>query len=53
MSRSSRPRHAGMAVLDLFSAASGGWSLGMHRAGFTTVAACEIEAWRRALYAEG
>lgn len=41
-----------MEVLDLFSAAAGGWSLGMHRAGFTTVAACEVEAWRRALYAE-
>lgn len=39
-------------VLDLFSAAAGGWSLGMHRAGFRTVAACESEAWRRALYAE-
>lgn len=42
----------GREVLDLFSAAAGGWSLGMHRAGFTTVAACEVEAWRRALYAE-
>lgn len=41
-----------MEVLDLFSAAAGGWSLGMHRAGFTTVAACEVEAWRRAVYAE-
>lgn len=39
-------------VLDLFSAAAGGWSLGMHRAGFRTVAACENVAWRRALYAE-
>lgn len=39
-------------VLDLFSAAAGGWSLGMHRAGFTTMAACEVEAWRRALYSE-
>lgn len=39
-------------VLDLFSAAAGGWSLGMHRAGFTTIAACEVEAWRRALYSE-
>jgi DNA (cytosine-5)-methyltransferase 1 len=37
-------------VLDLFSAAAGGWSLGMHRAGFTTIAACEVEAWRRAMY---
>ena len=37
-------------VLDLFSAAAGGWSLGMHRAGFETVAACEYVDWRRALY---
>lgn len=41
-----------MRVLDLFSAAAGGWSLGMHRAGFKTVAACENVAWRRALYQE-
>ena len=41
-----------MRVLDLFSAAAGGWSLGLHRAGFTTVAACEFVDWRRALYAE-
>jgi DNA (cytosine-5)-methyltransferase 1 len=41
-----------MNVLDLFSAAAGGWSLGMHRAGFKTVAACESVAWRRALYAQ-
>lgn len=41
-----------MRVLDLFSAAAGGWSLGLHRAGFRTVAACEWIAWRRALYAE-
>lgn len=39
-----------MEVLDLFSAAAGGWSLGMHRAGFTTIAACEFVDWRRALY---
>lgn len=39
-----------LAVLDLFSAAAGGWSLGMHRAGFHTVAACEWIDWRRALY---
>lgn len=37
-------------VLDLFSAAAGGWSLGMHRAGFKTIAACEFVDWRRALY---
>jgi len=41
-----------MDVLDLFSAAAGGWSLGMHRAGFRTVAACEAVDWRRALYAQ-
>ncbi|WP_089177292.1 DNA cytosine methyltransferase [Bosea sp. AS-1] len=39
-----------MKVLDLFSAAAGGWSLGMHRAGYRTVAACEVIDWRRALY---
>lgn len=39
-----------MRVLDLFSAAAGGWSLGLHRAGFQTVAACEFVDWRRALY---
>jgi len=36
-----------MRVLDLFSGACGGWSLGLHRAGFVTVAACEIDEWRR------
>ncbi|CAD7338106.1 DNA cytosine methyltransferase [Sphingomonadales bacterium 58] len=41
-----------MRALDLFSAAAGGWSLGLHRAGFVTVAACEIIEWRRILYAE-
>ncbi|WP_206640798.1 DNA cytosine methyltransferase [Rhizobium leguminosarum] len=39
-------------VLDLFSAAAGGWSLGMHRAGYRTIAACEVIDWRRALYSE-
>jgi len=39
-------------VLDLFSAAAGGWSLGMHRAGFETMAACEFVDWRRALYSQ-
>lgn len=39
-------------VLDLFSAAAGGWSLGMHRAGFMTMAACEFVDWRRALYSQ-
>ena len=41
-----------MRALDLFSAAAGGWSLGLHRAGFITIAACEIIDWRRILYAE-
>ncbi|QRZ15634.1 DNA cytosine methyltransferase [Paracoccus methylovorus] len=41
-----------MRALDLFSAAAGGWSLGLHRAGFITIAACEIIEWRRILYAE-
>ena len=41
-----------MRALDLFSAAAGGWSLGLHRAGFNTLAACEIVEWRRILYAE-
>lgn len=41
-----------LTVLDLFSAAAGGWSLGMHRAGFRTIAACEWIDWRRTLYAE-
>ncbi|MDQ7777324.1 DNA cytosine methyltransferase [Paracoccus aminovorans] len=41
-----------MRVLDLFSGAAGGWSLGLHRAGFTTIAACEIVEWRRILYSE-
>lgn len=40
-----------MRVLDLFSGAAGGWSLGLHRAGFVTVAACEIDPQRRAAYA--
>lgn len=39
-------------VLDLFSAAAGGWSLGMHRAGYRTIAACEVIDWRRTLYSE-
>ncbi|MBS1097843.1 DNA cytosine methyltransferase [Gluconobacter sphaericus] len=39
-------------VLDLFAGAAGGWTLGLHRAGFVTVAACEIVEWRRVLYAE-
>ena len=41
-----------LTALDLFSAAAGGWSLGLHRAGIRTVAACESVEWRRILYAE-
>jgi DNA (cytosine-5)-methyltransferase 1 len=37
-------------VLDLFCGAVGGWSIGLHRAGFETVAACEIDPWRRAVF---
>ncbi|WP_238230926.1 DNA cytosine methyltransferase [Methylobacterium hispanicum] len=37
-------------MLDLFSGACGGWSLGMERAGFRTLAACEIDPWRRRVY---
>ena len=39
-----------MNVLDLFCGAAGGWSLGLHRAGFRTVAGCEIDEWRRAAF---
>jgi DNA (cytosine-5)-methyltransferase 1 len=39
-------------VLDLFAGACGGWSTGLHRTGgFVTVAACEIDPWRRAQFA--
>lgn len=37
-------------TLDLFCGAAGGWSLGLHRAGFKTVAACEVDPWRRAVF---
>ena len=37
-------------VIDLFCGAAGGWSLGLHRAGFRTVAACESDPWRRAVF---
>ncbi|PWB94682.1 DNA cytosine methyltransferase [Methylosinus sporium] len=39
-------------ALDLFSGAAGGWSLGLHRAGFTTGAACEFDPWRRAVFVQ-
>lgn len=37
-------------ALDLFSGAAGGWSLGLHRAGYRTVAAAESDPWRRAAF---
>ena len=37
-------------ALDLFCGAAGGWSLGLHRAGMQTVAACEIDEWRRKVF---
>lgn len=40
------------AVMDLFSGAAGGWSLGMERAGYRTVVMCEADPWRRAVLAE-
>ena len=40
-----------MKALDLFCGAAGGWSLGLHRAGVRTVAACEFDPWRRAVFA--
>jgi site-specific DNA-cytosine methylase len=40
------------ATLDLFTGAAGGWTLGMHRAGYHTIAACEIDPWRRSVLAE-
>lgn len=39
-----------MRALDLFSGAAGGWTLGLYRAGIATVAACEADPWRRAVY---
>ena len=39
-----------MNVLDLFAGGCGGMSLGLERAGFRTVAACEIDPWRRACF---
>lgn len=38
-------------TLDLFCGAAGGWTLGLHHAGFHTVAACEFDPWRRAVFA--
>lgn len=39
------------AALDLCAGGAGGWSLGLHRAGFNTVAACEAVGWRRQMLA--
>ena len=39
-----------MRALDLFSGV-GGWSLALHRQGLKTVAACEIDPWKRQQYA--
>lgn len=38
-------------VMDLFCGAAAGWSLGLHRAGYRTIAACEIDPWRRSVFA--
>lgn len=38
-------------ALDLFCGAAGGWSLGLHRVGVRTIAACELDGWRRATFA--
>lgn len=38
-------------ALDLFCGACGGWSVGLHANGIETVAACEIEPWRRERFA--
>lgn len=40
-----------MRALDLFSGACGGWSLGFHRVGIETVAACEADEWRQRQFA--
>ena len=39
-----------MRCLDLFCGAAGGWTLGLHRAGWKTVAACEADPWRRSVF---
>jgi DNA (cytosine-5)-methyltransferase 1 len=38
-------------LLDLFSGAAGGWSVGLGRVGFRTVAFAESDPWRRACFA--
>ena len=40
------------ATLDLFTGAAAGWTLGMHRAGYRTIAMCEIDEWRRSVLEE-
>lgn len=37
-------------AIDLFCGAAGGWTLGLHRAGVRTIAACEADPWRRETY---
>lgn len=40
-----------LTVVSLFCGAAGGWDLGLRRAGgYRTVAACEIDPWRRACF---
>lgn len=46
-----KTKRAGVTALDLFCGAAGGWSLGLHRAGVRTIAACEIDDWRRGTFA--
>jgi site-specific DNA-cytosine methylase len=38
-------------VLDLFSGAVGGWTYACRWAGLEVVAACEVDPWRREVYA--
>lgn len=40
-----------LTTVDLFCDATGGWSLGLHRAGYTVVAATENDPWRRDIFA--
>jgi DNA (cytosine-5)-methyltransferase 1 len=39
-------------ALDLFCGAAGGWSVALHANGIDTVAACEIDGWRRAAFSK-
>lgn len=40
----------GLRTVDLFCGAAGGWTLGLHRAGFEVVAAAEKVDWRREMF---